>query len=73
MLQVGISDLLTFSRSLNMEYTVLLPDSNVAAIPDDVTANAMRLSCLTLARKSEIKNVFSVPTGVSREKIPLLF
>ena len=42
----------------------------VAAVPEDATATAIFLICLTLARRRLSRNVLPVPRGASRNVIP---
>lgn len=70
MLHVGSSIICEFSDSLRAEWTVRPPSNNVAANPDDATANAIWLYARIEAKVSEIWNVLRVPLGASKKKIP---
>jgi hypothetical protein len=53
---------------LNQEWAVRPPSNNNAAIPDDATTRAIRLSHRTLPKIRLYKKVFPVPPGPSTKK-----
>ena len=57
---------------LNRECAVVPPSSNVAAIPEDATARAIRLSGRTFANTELMTNVFPVPPKPSKKNAPPL-
>jgi len=67
MLHTGFSVNTKFSGSLKVEWAVLPPCSNVAAIPDDATAIAIFPSDLIFAAVKFIQNDFPVPASAFRK------
>ena len=64
--QIGLSSLVKGCGNLNAECTVLPPGSNIAAIPNEVTAITMLSTVLTWKRINLVTNIFLVPPGASR-------
>lgn len=73
MLQVGPSSLFCiFNGNLSDEYAVRQPSKRVAAIPDDVIANALLFCARMVASTIEIRNVFPELPGTFKKHIPPL-
>ncbi|GFU81986.1 hypothetical protein TNCV_516671 [Trichonephila clavipes] len=68
MLHIGVSSLARLRGNLKTECAVHPPLSNVAAIPEEATANATLRSLRIFARSKLGKKVLPVPPGPSRKK-----
>ena len=70
MLHMGVSMNCMFNGNFKVEWAVLHPGSNVAAIPDDTRAKVMSFWNQIVARINLIRKVLPVPPGTSKKKIP---
>ena len=70
MLQIVVSSCAKLRGNLKVEFAVLPPFNNVAAMPEDATASAILFWLRTFAKRRLIRKVLPVPPGAFR-KSPL--
>lgn len=59
-----------FNGNFKAECAVRPPSNNVAAIPEEASANAIFRSDRIVAKNNEMRNVFPVPPGESKKYNP---